>query len=518
MKKKKKLSENRPNTAVIYVRVSSKEQVHGYSLGSQEKRCQEYCKQNGWEVLKVFVEEGESAKTADRTQLSLLKQFCLNNLGKVGYMVVWKVDRFARQSTDHYELKTFFSRMGVGLKSATEVIEDTPTGRAVEGMLAVMAQLENDIKTDRTLTGMKAKTLDGYWPVGAPWGYKNVEDGMKRKIIVPDPEKAPIVEYIFTEYAKGTIRISDLTKKVRKEWDVSSKHGRKISKQLVTKILRNPIHCGRVVIQKWSVSVQGKHTPIVSEALFDEVQDTLDGKKGAKQARSRDHPDFLLRGVLCDACGGSMTGGYSTGKLGMKYAYYNCIKRDCPKKGSVKRVDIEDDFTAFLLSITPDDAILNGLAEAIAVVHARETKEAYAHARKISTRLKKLEEELDEVMQMRLGKHIDNEEYFTQSERRKSEQRKLTADRQRLISPDTSIEADVRFGISVIKQLPSIWTKLEPGELRVLRSVLFPQNLRYQKPKFKTPKLSPIYKVKVPSSDDKTRCVTSRGIEPRFDP
>src|SRR3990167_3090871 len=160
MKKKKKLSENRPNTAVIYVRVSSKEQVHGYSLGSQEKRCQEYCKQNGWEVLKVFVEEGESAKTADRTQLSLLKQFSL---------------------------------MGVGLKSATEVIEDTPTVRAVEGMLAVMAQLENDIKTDRTLTGMKAKTLDGYWPVGAPWGYKNVEDGMKRKIIVPDPEKAPIV-------------------------------------------------------------------------------------------------------------------------------------------------------------------------------------------------------------------------------------------------------------------------------------------------------------------------------------
>lgn len=512
---KKCIPENRPDAALIYTRVSSEEQIRGFSLVSQEKRCIEYCEQMGWEAIKVFREEGESAKTADRTQLKLMQEYCLRNMGRVGYIVVWKLDRFARSQYDHLMLRKFFSGLGVELKSATEVIEDTPIGKASEGMLSIMAQYENDIKTERTIMGMRAKALDGYWPVGAPWGYRNIKDSMGKKVIAPDPEKASIVKFLFEEFVRGTIKVSDLAKKVR-ERNVRSKHGLKISKQLVYKILRNAIHCGKVVVRKQGISVQGKHEPIISEALFDEVQDLLDGKKGHKQVRSRDHPDFLLRGVLCDACGGTMTGGYSTGKLGKKYAYYNCLKPTCLRKGAVKRADIEDDFTELLTSITPDEGVLDALAEAIAVVYEKESRGSITHARKIDLQLKKLDEELDELMQMRLGKLVEQEEYFTQSERRKKLKKELVNQRQQLMNPETSVEADVKFGISVIKELPTVWPMLEPGELRVLKALLFPQNLRYQKPKFKTPELSPIYKLKTLNSDELNRFVTPRGIEPRF--
>ena len=504
----------RPKTALIYTRVSSKEQMSGFSLQSQEKACIDYCHQNGWDVLKVYDEEGESAKTAERTKLQLMQKFCLQNIGKVGYVVVWKVDRFARNQYDHFTLKKFFSQIGVELRSATEIIENTPMGQATEGMLAVIAQYENAIKTERTLMGMKTKALDGYWPVKAPWGYQNNKG---QKTISPDQETSAFVKFIFEEYARGTIKVSDLAKKVR-AMGAKSKHGLKMSKQLVYKILRNPIHVGRVVIHKWGIDVKGNHAPIVDDSLFSDVQDLLDGKRGHKQARSRDHPDFLLRGVLCNACDGVLTGGYSTGKMGKKYPYYGCVKKGCPKRGAIKKKDIEEEFTAFLKEITPDEAILDGLAEAITVVHERTEKNNIEHARKIDTQLVKIDKELDELINMRLQKVLNDEDYYMQSERRKSTKRELEVQKNQLVRSDAAVEADVKFAISLIKELPMMWQKLEPGELRVLRGLLFPENLRYKRPLFKTPILSAIYKLKSSSSDDLNRYVTLRGIEPRFKP
>src|SRR5215217_2067954 len=81
--------------AVIYVRVSTKEQTENLSLPTQLKACQEYCQRQGFHVLARFREEGESAKTADRTELQKLLQFCRTNKGK-GQFVVFNLTRFAR--------------------------------------------------------------------------------------------------------------------------------------------------------------------------------------------------------------------------------------------------------------------------------------------------------------------------------------------------------------------------------------------------------------------------------------
>src|ERR1035438_3964078 len=82
--------------AVIYCRVSSKEQIAGTSLESQEAACRDYAKSKNINVLSVFVEQGESAKFADRTQLVELIDFCRRKKGDVQVLIVWKVDRFAR--------------------------------------------------------------------------------------------------------------------------------------------------------------------------------------------------------------------------------------------------------------------------------------------------------------------------------------------------------------------------------------------------------------------------------------
>ena len=87
--------------AVIYCRVSSEEQVANLSLGTQEQACREHCARQGWKVDRVFVERGESAKTADRPELQAAIEHCRSAKRSIEHFVVYAVDRFARQKEDH---------------------------------------------------------------------------------------------------------------------------------------------------------------------------------------------------------------------------------------------------------------------------------------------------------------------------------------------------------------------------------------------------------------------------------
>src|SRR5258708_12634134 len=91
--------------AVIYMRVSTKEQTENLSLSTQLKACEEYCERQGFEVLARFREEGESAKTADRTELQKLLQYCRTNKGRVQFVVVFNLPRFSPQNNDHFALR-----------------------------------------------------------------------------------------------------------------------------------------------------------------------------------------------------------------------------------------------------------------------------------------------------------------------------------------------------------------------------------------------------------------------------
>jgi hypothetical protein len=111
--------------AVIYVRVSTKEQTENLSLPTQLRACEEYCRRQGYEILERFHEEGESAKTTDRSQLQNLLKYCRTRKGKVHFVVVYNLTRFAREKYDHFALRAHLKSLGISLRSATEPIDDT---------------------------------------------------------------------------------------------------------------------------------------------------------------------------------------------------------------------------------------------------------------------------------------------------------------------------------------------------------------------------------------------------------
>ena len=300
--------------AVIYVRVSTKEQIENLSLPTQLRACEEYCRRQGYEVLERFHEEGESAKTTDRSQLQKLLTYCRLNKGRVHFVVVFNLTRFARDKYDHFALRSLLQSLGISLRSATEPIDDTSTGKLMEGVLAAFAQFDNDCRSDRTRAGMKASLELGRWVFLAPLGYINAPRAMG-KSLMPDPERAPIVRRVFEEYATGRFTKQQVLEQAW-AWGLTNRRNCPLTSQAIGTLLRNRLYAGIVDVPEYGVRAKrGDFEPLISEELFYRVQSVLSGLVPATTPQQRAHPDFPLRAfVRCVSCGRGLTGSWSKGR------------------------------------------------------------------------------------------------------------------------------------------------------------------------------------------------------------
>lgn len=228
--------------AVIYCRVSTKEQTHNLSLPTQQKACIEHCQRHGFEVDRIFVEEGESAKTADRPEFQRMLTYCRQNKGRIHFVVVYSLSRFARDKYDHFVVRTLLHGFGVSLRSVTEPIDDSSTGKFMEGVLAAVAQFDNDVRAERTVAGMKAAIETGRWTFKAPIGYLTSKNGRGVSTIVPDQERGPLIQQAFEQYATGLYTKKEVLHRVTVMGLIKT-NGRKISPQAFDQILRNPHIC-----------------------------------------------------------------------------------------------------------------------------------------------------------------------------------------------------------------------------------------------------------------------------------
>jgi site-specific DNA recombinase len=179
--------------AVVYLRVSTKEQATTQSLGAQLEGCTGYCRQHDLELVRVFRDAGESAKTAQRPEFRELLDFCKKNRGQVDYLIVQDLSRFSRNTHDHEVIRALLLASGVRLRSCREPIDESAAGKLTERMIAAVAQFENDLKSERTVERMKAAAAKGRYMWKAPVGYVNAADPS----LVPDGGKAPLVRQAF---------------------------------------------------------------------------------------------------------------------------------------------------------------------------------------------------------------------------------------------------------------------------------------------------------------------------------
>lgn len=189
--------------ALIYCRVSTKEQAEfGYSLASQEAACRKFAERQGLTPERVFTEQGESAKTQDRTQLIALRKYAATNAKGISALIVWKFDRLTRDVGHFHQIIGDLARLGITVLSATESNEKSASGNLQRNIVASFAQFENEQKAERVRLAMQYAVKSGRWLWQAPFGYTLRREAGSKSQLVPT-EKSRFVVAAFEMLRAG---------------------------------------------------------------------------------------------------------------------------------------------------------------------------------------------------------------------------------------------------------------------------------------------------------------------------
>lgn len=352
--------------AIIYLRTSSDKQIDNTSLSTQEEISRSYCQREEFEVIDIQRLEAVSAdskKDSNAQRAAELLEFAKNNQGKFEVLVVYKLDRFARSQEQHHWLRGQLIKIGIIVRSATERIDETPSGKLVEGVLASVNEYDNEVRKERVKIAMWRRVEEGLWPWQPPAGYyRPKEVGVRLTVSQPDPNCDWAFRDLFNLYSTGVYTYGQLAslmgKKKIKNWS-----GRtiKFSKQSIQKTLINPFYIGQLPHKdgKWR---KGRHDPLIEISVWEKCQLVVQGKSNhAINKRLYNHPDFPLRRfVMCRDCGKPFTACWTKGGSGGKYPYYYCVNKTCSRYGKmISKNTLHDEFCAYMRTVKPTDDFIN---------------------------------------------------------------------------------------------------------------------------------------------------------------
>ncbi|MGO8827490.1 MAG: recombinase family protein [Acidimicrobiales bacterium] len=465
-------------SAVIYTRVSTGEQVQNYSLATQEKACREWCARNDLNVDRVFREEGESAKTADRPKLQELLEYCAESARARGieWVVVYKVDRLARQTWDHMAITMALRLNGVQLRAVLESFDDSPIGRFTEHVMSGMAQLDNDLRAQRTKEGMREALSRGRWLQRAPIGYRKPADPKWAPSLIPDEEMAPLVVRSFELAALGELTTKEIWHQVS-ALGLKTSRGKQLSEQAFGRMLTNVIYTGRIVSPGFDFEGPGDFEAIVSDELFASAQ--IGRRRSAQRdGRHRDHKDFPLRRVMkCGRCSSPLTGSWSRGRNRV-YPYYRCHQRGCGGV-SVRKEKLEEVFIDWLESITLRDEAFALLEAVIRDVWAEHVGDAARDRGALVGRQRDVEDRIDRLIQKYNKDAIDEPDY-RRHRRQLQDELDIVVDQIESIGAcTTDLEAVLAFGRVLLTDLSGCWNRTQWEDRPGLLRALFPQGLIY---------------------------------------
>jgi len=499
--------------AVIYVRVSTKEQTENLSLPTQLRACEEYCRREGYEVLERFKEEGESAKTTNRTELQKLLKYCRTYKGKVYFVVVYNLTRFAREKYDHFALRAHLKSLGISLRSATEPIDDTSTGKLMEGVLASFAQFDNDVRSERTRAGMRAALELGRWTFPAPLGYLNAPK-WSGKSLVPDPERTPLVRQMFEDFASGRFTKQEVLARVT-ERGLRTRRGLVVSPQSFGQMLRCTVYIGRIESPEFGVSTRGDFEPLISEQTFYRAQAVSEGRAHVSAPRERNHPDFPLRGfVRCEACGRPLTGSWSKGRND-HYAYYHC-QRQC-RAVNVNKAKLEGLFVDELALLQPTPGYMRLVKDRVLYVWQQLTSEIKDRAVESERRVKAIQQKLDRLDEAYLfAQTIDLTSYERQRDKQREELTLAQIDHHTESIEELDVQGILAFAERVLPRAADLWVQASISQRQRLQQLFLPEGIAFDGNRFnRTAATAPFFKYLARGESAEESLVSRLGIEPR---
>ena len=310
---------------VIYARYSSHSQTE-QSIEGQLKECYEYAKRNDFVVIGEYIDRAITGTSDNRPEFKKM----IDDSAKKQFsgVLVYQLDRFARNRYDSATYKNKLKKNGVRVFSARENISEDASGILVEGLLESMAEYYSAELSQKITRGMEINASKFLHTGGnnLSLGFK-IDEEKKYQI---NEETAPIVRKIFEMYINGST-MAEIIRYLNAHNYKTSRNS-EFNKNSIRKILLNKRYIGTYIYK-------GNETPnaiprIIDEETFKKAKEIMFKNKIAP-ARARAKAEYLLTTKLfCGHCKEMMTGVSSTSHTGRKYNYYSCknaIKKTCNK-------------------------------------------------------------------------------------------------------------------------------------------------------------------------------------------
>jgi site-specific DNA recombinase len=300
------------STAVVYVRVSSKDQEReGFSIPAQIDLLRSYAAGRQLKIAEEFVDV-ETAKQAGRAAFGQMVMIAKKHRGRL-IVLVEKTDRLYRNLRDWVTIDELNAEIHLVKENVILSPESRSHEKFMHGIKVLMAKNYVENLGEETKKGMAAKAKQGIWPSFAPPGYRNVIGTDGKRTIEPDPVDGPVITRLFERFATGTVSIKMLAS------EFSTIRGRQFYPAQIHQALRKRIYTGDFDFD--GVTYKGTYTPIVSHETWERVQAILDGRN-----RTKSRPwgrEFTFSGLIrCGHCGCLMVAELKKGR----YIYYHCTE------------------------------------------------------------------------------------------------------------------------------------------------------------------------------------------------
>jgi DNA invertase Pin-like site-specific DNA recombinase len=368
--------------AVIYARYSSHSQ-RDESIDAQLRECHDYAIKNDYVVLEEYCDRAISGKTDNRASFQRMIKDAKQN--KFNYVLLYKLDRFARNRYDSAMYRNILKKHNIKVVSIKENISDNPEGILLESLLEGLneyysANLSQNIKRGMTENALQCK----YNGSGVPIGYTITPD----KHFEIDEMGAKIVREVFNMYVSGK-NSSEIIEYCNNKGYKTSK-GQIFNKNSVSRILTNEKYIG--TYKHGDIIIENGIPAIIDKELFERVQQMYQ-KNYKSRGRATAKVEYILSGKLfCGHCGNTMIGISGTGKSGKKHYYYKCSarkeKHSCNKENERKEW-LED----IVIKTTVEKVLTDENVELI----ADKVMELIAEENKDTAELKYYENELKET-------------------------------------------------------------------------------------------------------------------------
>ncbi len=445
----------------IYARVSTEEQAErDLSIPFQLERCRYHAQGKGWQVVKEFIDAGESARTDKRPDFQRMISAARNK--QFDIILVHKFDRFARNDYDFVVYEKELEDLKIVVESLSEPGDaSTPAGYISRRMMQIISTWYSKNLAIEVKKGMLKKVENGGWPKPVTFGYKNVSDKTSSWIEV-DPERGPFVTEAFKEMATGNWTLSAWAEHAY-SLGIRSRRGYQIRYTAWHEIFHNRFYVGETWLRKGDTPIKGKHPPLVDEYTFYKVQDVL--KDHDKQKKRTQHHKYLLRGLLFSNDANSSC--WAETHLHKKKSYYRSKNKKNGQHVFYNTEIIEQQLPEVFRKITITNEAAKQLRKDLNNWFSNEMN-SNGDLKKTEARLLKLETMEKNLQQLVLEEQISHSDFKEHRIRIAAERSRLKNSVDAISQHQQLIKADFEVALQLATELDFIYAKANFDERRLL--------------------------------------------------